>query len=67
MAALGWDAGRVYHAHVLPGEETFNEGPVETETQFYEFILEFRLGTVFVYRYLHSFARLILVTSCRPT
>jgi MCM N-terminal domain len=51
MAALGWDAGRVYHAHVLPGEKDFSrEGRSAVEAQFYEFILEFRLGTVFVYR-----------------
>ena len=54
MAAFGWDSGRVYHAHVLPGEKDFSDGKSAIETQFYDFILEFRLGTVFVYRYYPS-------------
>ena len=54
MAGLGWDTGRVYHAHVLPGEENSPDAHSRLEEQFYDFILEFRLDNSYIYRYSSS-------------
>jgi hypothetical protein len=51
MSALGWDEGRVYHAHVLPGEDQSPDAAAKLEQQFYDFILEFRLDSSYIYRY----------------
>ena len=51
MAGLGWDTGRVYHAHVLPGEDNAPDAHSRLEEQFYDFILEFRLDSSYIYRY----------------
>ena len=51
MSALGWDEGRVYHAHVLQGEDQSPDAPAKLEQQFYNFILEFRLDNSYIYRY----------------
>jgi DNA replication licensing factor MCM5 len=50
MANLGWDEGRVYHAHVLPGEDQSPDAPTKLEQQFFDFILEFRLDNSYIYR-----------------
>jgi hypothetical protein len=66
MSALGWDQGRVYHAHVLPGEDQSPDAAAKLEQQFYDFILEFRLDSSYIYRYKPKLLRLILlVISCR--
>ena len=66
MSALGWDQGRVYHAHVLPGEDQSPDAAAKLEQQFYDFILEFRLDSSYIYRYKSKLFRLILlVISCR--
>jgi DNA replication licensing factor MCM5 len=44
------DRGEVYTANVLPGEETEHDTNQEFITAFKNFILEFRVGTDFVYR-----------------
>jgi len=51
MSGIGWDTGRVYHAHVLPGEENSPDAHSRLEEQFFEFILEFRLDNSYIYRY----------------
>jgi DNA replication licensing factor MCM5 len=51
MSALGWDEGRVYHAHVLQGEDQSPDAPAKLEQQFFDFILEFRLDNSYIYRY----------------
>jgi len=50
MSALGWDEGRIYHAHVLPGEDQSPDAPSKLVEQFYEFILEFRIDNSYIYR-----------------
>ena len=50
MSTLGWDQGRVYHAHVLPGEDQSPDAAAKLEQQFYDFILEFRLDSSYIYR-----------------
>lgn len=66
MSALGWDQGRVYHAHVLPGEDQSPDAAAKLEQQFYDFILEFRLDNSYIYRYKPELLRLIYqVISCR--
>ena len=66
MSTLGWDQGRVYHAHVLPGEDQSPDAAAKLEQQFYDFILEFRLDNSYIYRYKPILSRLTrLVISCR--
>ena len=66
MSTLGWDQGRVYHAHVLPGEDQSPDAAAKLEQQFYDFILEFRLDNSYIYRYNSILSRLTrLVISCR--
>jgi hypothetical protein len=68
MSALGWDQGRVYHAHVLPGEDQSPDAAAKLEQQFYDFILEFRLDNSYIYRYKLKLLKLIyLVISCKRT
>lgn len=50
MSTFGWDQGRVYHAQVLPGEDQSPDAPAKLEQQFYDFILEFRLDSSYIYR-----------------
>ena len=54
MSALGWDEGRVYHAHVLQGEDQSPDAPSKLEQQFFDFLLEFRLDNSYIYRYVDS-------------
>ncbi|KAJ3121152.1 minichromosome maintenance protein 5 [Nowakowskiella sp. JEL0407] len=53
MAAFGWDAGQVYQANVFQGENLGNEqGPPKAivETNFLNFLRNFRLDNSFLYR-----------------
>ncbi|KAJ3289749.1 minichromosome maintenance protein 5 [Borealophlyctis nickersoniae] len=49
MATLGWDAGRIYNTSVYPGERG-EETRSSIEKKFVEFLRNFRLDNIFIYR-----------------
>ncbi|KAF9162703.1 minichromosome maintenance protein 5 [Actinomortierella ambigua] len=52
MATLGWDAGRVHTAQVLPAQPMpSGETPLDKiEEQLYAFVQQFHIGGVYIYR-----------------
>ncbi|WFD36128.1 DNA helicase [Malassezia cuniculi] len=48
----GFDTGRVYSTHVLPGSQAAQapDAPVQNEAALYEFVMHFRLGSEYIYR-----------------
>ena len=48
----GFDVGRVYSTHVLPGSDVAQapDAPVQNEAALFEFVMHFRLGSEYLYR-----------------
>lgn len=48
----GFDTGRVYSTHVLPGSQAAEapDAPVKNEAALYEFVMHFRMGSEYIYR-----------------
>lgn len=64
MANIGWDAGRIHTAQVLPPQQADNEQATMDKVQelFYAFIQQFHINGVYIYRYV-STSRSLLVLS----
>ncbi len=50
MDGSGWDAPQIYHASVLPGEDSDRETNAAIQRRFLEFLRNFRIDNDFLYR-----------------